>query len=54
MTIKDWEVLNKLFDPTKVPLFIYHGSLTSTPCSENILWMVLKYPAVISHETVII
>lgn len=34
--------------PTDQRYYIYSGSLTTPPCSENVLWMVLKTPITLS------
>ncbi len=41
--------LNALL-PTERNYFTYMGSLTTPPCSEGVLWMVLKQPVQISME----
>jgi carbonic anhydrase len=41
--------LNQLL-PTDRRYYTYMGSLTTPPCSENVLWMVLKQPVQISPE----
>jgi carbonic anhydrase len=41
--------LNKLL-PQNRAYWTYMGSLTTPPCSENVLWMVFKQPVSISQE----
>jgi len=41
--------LNQLL-PTERSYFTYMGSLTTPPCSEGVLWMVMKKPVTISPE----
>ncbi|MBR7782283.1 carbonic anhydrase [Undibacterium luofuense] len=36
--------------PVKREYYTYMGSLTTPPCSEGVLWMVMKEPVEISHE----
>ena len=43
--------LNTLL-PTERSYFTYMGSLTTPPCSEGVLWMVLKTPMPISNEQI--
>ena len=43
--------LNKLL-PENRAYYTYMGSLTTTPCSENVLWMVFKQPLSLSSEQV--
>ena len=38
--------------PTERSYFTYMGSLTTPPCSEGVLWMVMKTPMPISNEQV--
>ena len=38
--------------PVKREYFTYMGSLTTPPCSEGVLWMVLKDPVTISQEQI--
>lgn len=45
--------LNKLL-PTDRGYYTYMGSLTTPPCSENVLWMVFKQPVGLSAEQVAI
>ncbi|MEZ5728808.1 MAG: carbonic anhydrase family protein [Burkholderiaceae bacterium] len=40
--------------PTDRRYFTYMGSLTTPPCSEGVLWMVMKSPAEVSHDQVAI
>lgn len=43
--------LNALL-PTERNYFTYMGSLTTPPCSEGVLWMVMKQPVQISSEQI--
>ena len=43
--------LNALL-PTERSYFTYMGSLTTPPCSEGVLWMVMKAPMAISNEQI--
>ncbi len=43
--------LNELL-PTERRYFTYMGSLTTPPCSEGVLWMVMKQPVQISAEQI--
>ena len=45
--------LNALL-PTERNYFTYMGSLTTPPCSEGVLWMVMKQPVQISAEQIAI
>ena len=38
--------------PAKREYFTYMGSLTTPPCSEGVLWMVMKDPVTISQEQI--
>lgn len=38
--------------PEQRQYFTYMGSLTTPPCSEGVLWMVMKNPATISREQI--
>ncbi|MCK9283029.1 MAG: carbonic anhydrase family protein [Rhodocyclaceae bacterium] len=40
--------------PEKQTYYTYMGSLTTPPCTENVLWMVLKQPVALSAEQVAI
>ncbi|MDP9045551.1 MAG: carbonic anhydrase family protein, partial [Pseudomonadota bacterium] len=40
--------------PTERGYFTYMGSLTTPPCSEGVLWMVMKQPVPISAEQIAI
>lgn len=40
------------FLPTNRNYFTYMGSLTTPPCSENVLWLVLKQPVQVSPEQI--
>jgi carbonic anhydrase len=42
------------FLPTSRAYYTYMGSLTTPPCSEGVLWLVLKQPVAISPEQVAI
>ena len=41
--------LNQLL-PAKREYFTYMGSLTTPPCTEGVLWMVMKEPIELSSE----
>lgn len=43
--------VNKLF-PSSESSFHYSGSLTTPPCSEQVLWFVLKEPIELSNEQI--
>ncbi len=43
--------LNRLL-PEKRDYYTYMGSLTTPPCSENVLWMVFKNPVPVSPEQI--
>jgi carbonic anhydrase len=43
--------LNRLL-PEKRDYFTYMGSLTTPPCTENVLWMVFKNPVPVSPEQI--
>lgn len=43
--------LNRLL-PEKRDYYTYMGSLTTPPCTENVLWMVLKNPIQVSPEQI--
>jgi len=43
--------LNALL-PSERSYFTYMGSLTTPPCSEGVLWMVMKQPVTISPEQI--
>jgi carbonic anhydrase len=45
--------LNALLPPER-SYFTYMGSLTTPPCSEGVLWMVMKQPVPISPEQIAI
>lgn len=45
--------LNKLL-PAKRDYYTYMGSLTTPPCTENVLWMVFKEPIPVSPEQIAI
>ena len=45
--------LNELL-PTERSYYTYMGSLTTPPCSEGVLWMVMKTPVAISAEQIAI
>jgi carbonic anhydrase len=38
--------------PTDKAYFTYMGSLTTPPCSENVLWFVMKNPIYVSEAQV--
>ena len=38
--------------PAERSYFTYMGSLTTPPCSEGVLWMVMKYPVQVSAEQI--
>jgi carbonic anhydrase len=38
--------------PEEKTYFTYMGSLTTPPCSENVLWFVMKNPILVSEEQV--
>jgi carbonic anhydrase len=41
--------LNKLL-PTDKTFWRFSGSLTTPPCSEGVIWIVLKHPLTLSRE----
>ena len=43
--------LNELLPPER-HYFTYMGSLTTPPCSEGVLWMVMKRPVPVSAEQI--
>jgi len=43
--------LNDLL-PTDRRYYTYMGSLTTPPCSEGVLWMVMQQPVTISNEQI--
>ena len=43
--------LNELL-PADRRYFQYMGSLTTPPCTEGVLWMVMQQPVTISHEQI--
>ena len=43
--------LNQLL-PRERGYYTYMGSLTTPPCSEGVLWMVMKQPVTISDEQI--
>jgi carbonic anhydrase len=45
--------MNQLL-PAKREYYTYMGSLTTPPCSEGVLWIVLKEPVQISAEQIAI
>ena len=45
--------MNKLLPETR-NYYTYMGSLTTPPCTEGVLWMVLKKPLQISPEQIAI
>lgn len=42
-----------MFNPPSDPLlrdyWVYEGSLTTPPCSENVTWILYRYPLTISQ-----
>jgi carbonic anhydrase len=38
--------------PTQRQYYTYMGSLTTPPCTEGVLWMVMKQPTMVSPEQV--
>ncbi|MDP2751872.1 MAG: carbonic anhydrase family protein [Rhodocyclaceae bacterium] len=46
------DVSHLLPPPEKRSYFTYMGSLTTPPCTENVLWMVLRQPVQISKEQI--
>jgi len=45
--------LNQLL-PENRSYYTYMGSLTTPPCSEGVMWMVMKQPAQVSAEQIAI
>ncbi len=41
-----------LLVPTQRQYFTYMGSMTTPPCTEGVLWMVMKHPAAVSREQI--
>ncbi|KAL8559398.1 hypothetical protein ACOMHN_045195 [Nucella lapillus] len=37
-------------DPQLRDFWTYEGSLTTPPCSENVTWILLRYPLMVSHS----
>ncbi len=42
----------KLLLPERQQYYTYMGSLTTPPCSEGVLWMVMKNPSTVSREQI--
>jgi len=40
-------------DPLLRDYWVYEGSLTTPPCSENVIWILYRYPLTISQMQVI-
>jgi len=40
--------------PENRAYYTYMGSLTTPPCTENVLWMVIKQPVRVSQEQIAI
>lgn len=43
-----------ILDPMLRDYWTYQGSLTSPPCSENVTWVIFRYPLTISNTQVCI
>lgn len=44
--------VTSILPAANVPMFRYRGSLTTPPCTENIIWSVYASPQVISVDQV--
>ena len=45
---------SQILPPQHNQYYTYMGSLTSPPCTENVLWMVMKQPVTVSTEQIAI
>uniref|UniRef100_A0A3B4WB83 Alpha-carbonic anhydrase domain-containing protein n=1 Tax=Seriola lalandi dorsalis TaxID=1841481 RepID=A0A3B4WB83_SERLL len=43
------EMFNVPLDPLLRDYWVYEGSLTTPPCSENVTWILYRYPLTISQ-----
>lgn len=49
-TISSFDPNCLLPDPSLRDYWTYEGSLTTPPCAENVMWILLRYPLMLSHK----